>query len=91
MRKEDIVNRIAEQEKLTKVTARKVVNSFIHVVTEALARGDNVTLPNFGTFSTVERASRKCRNPQTGQAMIIPAHKAAKFKPGKQLSEKVNC
>ncbi|MBU2768669.1 hypothetical protein HAP94_21510 [Acidithiobacillus ferrivorans] len=38
----------------------------------------------------VEKAARKGRNPATGQDYDIPAKKAIKFKPAKELADKVN-
>ena len=58
-------------------------------ITEALSRGDKVTLVGFGTFSTVKRAARQATNPQTKAVMEIPAKTVAKFKPGSKLAEAV--
>ena len=55
------------------------------VITDALARGIEVTLVGFGTFQVIERKARKGRNPQTGQAIQIPAKKDPKLRPGKGL------
>lgn len=46
-----------------------------------------LVLQNFGTFKAVRREQRKGRNPQSGQEILIPAKRVAKFKPGKQFSE----
>jgi len=46
-------------------------------------------LPELGTFSVVERAPRKGRNPKTGEEIEIPAKKVVKFKASKRLSERV--
>jgi DNA-binding protein HU-beta len=35
----------------------------------------------------VTRAAREGRNPQTREALQIPARKAAKFRPGKALKD----
>ena len=89
MSKAELVEKIAEQAKLTKVDAERSVNAFINVVTAALKEGEDVTLVGFGTFTTGERAERQGRNPQTGEAITIAAKKVVKFKPGKALKEEV--
>ena len=38
----------------------------------------------------VEKAARNGRNPATGQEIDIPAKKAIKFKPAKELADKIN-
>jgi len=59
-------------------------------VSDALKKGDKVTLVGFGTFSTAKRAARKGRNPQTGKEIKIKASTAPKFKAGKSLKDAVN-
>jgi DNA-binding protein HU-beta len=89
MSKAELVEKIAEQAKLTKVDAERAVNAFINVVSASLKAGDDVTLVGFGTFTTGDRAERQGRNPQTGAVITISAKKVVKFKPGKALKEEV--
>ena len=89
MSKAELVEKIAEQAKLTKVDAERAVNAFINVITASLKAGDDVTLVGFGTFTTGDRAERQGRNPQTGEVITISAKKVVKFKPGKALKEEV--
>ncbi len=49
-----------------------------------------IILPGIGTFAVVEKAARKGRNPATGLEIDIPAKKVIKFKPAKELADKVN-
>ncbi|AGW14147.1 HU family DNA-binding protein [Megalodesulfovibrio gigas] len=55
-----------------------------------LAEGGRVQLPGLGVFETQARAARQGRNPRTGEAIAIPARKAATFTPGKALKETIN-
>lgn len=90
MTKSELVDRIAAKSGLTKVAAEKALNAFTSSVTDALKKGDKVTLVGFGTFSTVKRAARKGRNPQTGKEIKIKASTAPKFKAGKSLKDSVS-
>jgi nucleoid DNA-binding protein len=36
-----------------------------------------------GVFEVVKRPKRKTRNPRAGEAVVVKAHKAIKFKPPK--------
>ena len=47
-------------------------------------------IPNIGTLKVVARAERPGRNPKTGEAVMIPARKAVKFIPTKELKAKLN-
>lgn len=66
-----------------------MLNGLIEIIQENMAKGDNVQLIGFGTFSVTERAEREGRNPATGESMTIPAKRVVKFKPGTALSEAV--
>ncbi|MEI7933687.1 MAG: HU family DNA-binding protein [Chlorobiaceae bacterium] len=89
MSKAELVEKIAEQAKLTKVDAERALNAFITVVTTSLKEGEDVALVGFGTFTIGDRAERQGRNPQTGEVITISAKKVVKFKPGKALKEEV--
>lgn len=89
MNKAELVEEVVNETGLTRRTAREAVNTITSVITDALARGEKVTLVGFGTFKVMERKARTGRNPQTGQSIQIPAKKAPKFRPGKGLREKV--
>ena len=74
---------------LGKAVAEQVLASVLGVITDAIAAGEKVALLGFGTFSVSERAAREGRNPQTGEAMNIPAKKVVKFKAGTKLTDSV--
>ena len=90
MNKKELVDAMAEGAGISKVEAEKALNAMLKAVTEALAKGDKVTLVGFGTFSTVKRPERTAKNPRTGAPITIPAKTIAKFKPGSKLAEAVN-
>lgn len=90
MNKAKLINAIADETGLSKKDTEATINSFVNVVSNALAKNDKVQLIGFGTFETRERAARKGKNPQTGEELNIPACIAPAFKAGKTLKEKVN-
>ena len=90
MNKAELVEAMATKTGETKKATEASLNAFIEVVTEALKKGDKVQLVGFGSFEVRKRASRKGRNPQTGEEIKIPASKSPVFKAGKALKEIVN-
>ena len=90
MTKSELIDAIAEKAGLSKVDSSKALGAVTESITEALQAGDKVSLIGFGTFSVSERAARTGKNPRTGEALKIPASKAAKFKAGQQLKDAVN-
>ena len=91
MNKSELISAIAgKSESLNKKQAKDAVESFVEVIKEQLKAGDKITLVGFGTFSTIERAARKGRNPQKPNQIIdIPAKKVIKFSVGAELKEAV--
>jgi len=89
MNKNDLINVVAEKAGLTKKDADKAVAATIDAITEALKKDDKVQVVGFGTFEVRSRAARTGRNPQTKEAMTIPASKAPVFKAGKALKDAV--
>ncbi len=90
MNKSELIEAIAESADLTKADAGRALDAVIEAITEALKKGDTVSLVGFGSFGVKERAERQGRNPQTGDAITIQAAKIPSFKPGKALKDAVN-
>ncbi|HWJ07103.1 MAG TPA: HU family DNA-binding protein [Steroidobacteraceae bacterium] len=90
MNKNDLIDAVAERTSLAKSDAARAVEAVLAAVTEALQKGDAVTLSGFGTFATKTRAARTGRNPRTGEAIEIPASNVPGFKAGKGLKDAVS-
>ena len=86
MNKTELVEAIASSTEMTKTDVDKVVTAFVDVVTEALVKGDKVSLKGFGNFEVRETG----RNPRTGETMTIAASKAPAFKASSALKGAVN-
>ena len=72
MNKAELIEAIASKTELTKTDVDKVVSSLIDVITDALAKGDKVSLKGFGNFEVRQREARVGRNPKTGELMKPP-------------------
>lgn len=85
MNKAELINAIAENSGLTKIDAKKALDSFIAITSKAMNENDKISLVGFGSFSVSTRGARKGHNPQTGKAIEIPEKKVVKFKPASNL------
>ena len=85
MNKADLVQELANWTGLTKKASRQAIDAITSVITDALARGEKVTLVGFGTFQVMQRRAKRGRNPQTGEEIRIPAQNVPKFKAGEKL------
>ena len=86
MTKSELIKAIAEHGELSRADAEIALLAVQHSITEALAKGERITLPGFGTFKVVETAARTGRNPQT---VDIPAKRKVKFTPNEKLKDLV--
>lgn len=76
--------------KLTQQEVLEVLQTFIDEVTDSLAHGDTVVMRNFGAFQVREMKAKVGRNPKDPDKDVpIPARAAVRFKPGKEMKEKV--
>jgi DNA-binding protein HU-beta len=89
MNKGELVDAIAAKANVTKRDADAILTAALESIMEAVARGEKVTLVGFGTFEPRDRQAREGRNPQTGEAMTIPATRVPAFSAGKQFKESV--
>jgi DNA-binding protein HU-beta len=88
--KTELRDAIASHADLTNAQADKALEAVITSITSAVAKGEKVSLPGFGTFESRERSARTGRNPQTGETMEIAASKAPAFKPATAFKSAVN-
>ncbi len=85
MTKADVVNEIAKNTGIDKVTVLKCVESFMEAVKESLSKNENVYLRGFGSFVVKQRAEKTARNIAKNTAVIVPAHSIPAFKPSKDF------
>jgi DNA-binding protein HU-beta len=89
MNKSDLVDGIAAATNESKTKVAALLDAALASISGALQKGDRVTLPGFGTFSTRRREARSGRNPRTGAPVKIAATTAPVFKAGVTLKDAV--
>ncbi len=89
MTKANIVTEIAHKTGIDKQTVLTVVEAFMEVVKESLAKQQNVYLRGFGSFILKKRAQKTARNISQNTTMIIPEHNIPAFKPAKTFMQDI--
>ena len=89
MTKRELIDLVAKKADLTNKAAREAVQAMLDGIRDALKRGEKVVVTGFGTFMVRSRASRKGRNPRTGETITIGARKTPGFTAGKALKKAV--
>ena len=89
MTKADIVNEVAKNTGIEKVTVQKAVEAFMETVKDSLVDGKNVYLRGFGSFVVKKRAEKTARNISKNTTIIIPSQNIPSFKPAKTFISEV--
>lgn len=92
MNKDELVIKMLDAAKgdVTKIDGRRMLDAALKAIEDAVADGKDVRLIGFGTFKKNHRAARTGRNPQTGEALEIPAAYMPHFTAGRGFKEIVN-
>ncbi len=89
MTKKDIILKVSDDANLKQIDVKQVVQKTFDCIVDALARGENIELRNFGVFKIKQRKSRIGRNPRTGQVVPVPPRKVVVFKPGLEMKKRI--
>lgn len=90
MSKKDLIDAVAKEIEITKEKAGTAVDAVLDHIKKSLKKGEEVRIPDFGTFKVAKRKAREGRNPATGETIKIAASKVAKFTPSKGLKDMLN-
>lgn len=89
--KADLVQQVYKNhEGLTKVQAVESVEAFLRISKESLINGSDLLLSGFGKFNVRDKKTRRGRNPQTGDDLMLEARRVVTFKPSGILRDRVN-
>lgn len=87
--KKDIVKRVAKKLDLEEAYVYSIIQSGMDEMINCLASGERLEFRNFGIFDLRHRNPRIAHNPKTLQKLHVPEKYAVKFKPGKNLKDRV--
>lgn len=90
--KTDIVQKIAKQyPHLTQNDVHVIVDGFFKGIEEHFVNGgDTIEFRGFGVFSMRSRSARQGRNPNTGEAVQVPAKRILRFVASKRVKALLN-
>ena len=90
MNKAQLIEKLAAKTQLSKTQSEQFLDATLEIIQKSVAKGDEVKLVGFGTFSKLTRTARTGRNPKTGAPVTIPGSKVPRFKPGKDFKDILN-
>ncbi len=88
--KADLVDAIYDNLPFDKQKATQIVEDWIEIIKEGLARDHKVMISGFGVFEVKSKHARPGRNPQTGDKITLNARRVVKFKASQILRKELN-
>lgn len=94
--KKELVDRIADdlnhnrpRSQIKRVQVKRVVQRFLDMIVDELAKGNRLEFREFGVFESKLRAARLAQNPKTLERVSVPSKRSVKFKVGRLMKEKM--
>lgn len=73
----------------TKIQAETVVEEVLNLIYRALLEGKEVNIPAIGILRTKMTKDRNARNPKTGEAVFVPAHRKVCFQQSERMKDSI--
>ncbi len=89
MTKSEFLTKLADSAEITKKQADTVLTTLVEVATKSVKKGEPVKIPGLGILRLRKMKARMGRNPQTGEAIKIPARKKVGFTVSKSFKDVV--
>lgn len=88
--KADIAKKIADDCGFMKGEATEIVEKLLEIIKGRLIDGEDVMISGFGQWTVKSKHSRRGRNPQTGEELILEARRVVTWKYSPVLKKAVN-
>ena len=90
MNNNDLADRVAAENGVSKAEARKLVDGVLAAIVEVASKGEEVSLNGFGKFKIKASPEREGRNPSSGETIQIAASRKLTFSAAKAVKDKLN-
>lgn len=80
MNMQELVAEVAAAQCLSKAKTRRVFGALINTINNTMVAHGQFRVPGLGTFTSVYKNERVCRNPQNGEQVNVPARNAPKLR-----------
>jgi len=90
MTKADLIENVYLKTGFSKKESAEIVEMVFDLIKNTLEEGDKIKIAGFGNFVVKEKATRRGRNPQTGDEIEICSRRILSFKPSQVLKAAIN-
>lgn len=89
MTRHELIDALAARTGNTKSRTEKFLDELVGLIESNVAKGEKVSITNFGTFDLGKRAARRGVNPQTHSEIHIPEMPMPRFRAGNRFKNAV--
>jgi integration host factor subunit alpha len=90
MTKADLIENVYLKTGFSKKESAEIVEMVFDLIKTTLENGEKIKIAGFGNFVVKDKATRRGRNPQTGDEIAISSRKILSFKPSQVLKQSIN-
>ncbi len=90
MTKADLIENVYLKTGFSKKESAEIVETVFDLIKTTLENGEKIKIAGFGNFVVKEKATRRGRNPQTGDEIEITSRRILTFKPSQVLKSTIN-
>lgn len=90
MTKADLIESVYLKTGFSKKESAEIVEMVFDIMKTTLETGRKIKIAGFGNFVVKEKATRRGRNPQTGDEIEITSRRILTFKPSQVLKAAIN-
>nr|WP_318835921.1 integration host factor subunit alpha [Desulfuromonas versatilis] len=90
MTKADLIENVYLKTGFSKKESAEIVETVFDLMKDNLEKGEKIKIAGFGNFVVKDKATRRGRNPQTGDEIEISSRKILTFKPSQVLKAAIN-
>ena len=88
--KDNLVQTLYDQAGLSKHQSRAAIERVFELIKKALESGEDVLISGFGKFIVKEKATRRGRNPATGEDLTLDPRRVITFKCSPRMRDRID-
>ena len=88
--KADIVEAIYEKTDKNRTEVKKLVETLLTIMKEAVKKESSLLISGFGKFEAYDKNARRGRNPKTETAITLPPRKVVVFRLSRKFRAEMN-
>ena len=88
--KDQLISSIGNRLGISKFESSRIIEFVLETIKSSLSAGEDVLISGFGKFIVKEKASRRGRNPATGEDLTLDPRRVITFKCSSVMRDRIN-